>query len=1077
MGEERRIVTVLFADVTGSTALGESMDPEDVRALLGRYYAIAKDVVASHGGSIEKFIGDAVVAVFGLPRAHGDDARRALSAALELSSRVRSDPGLGERIPIRIGVNTGEVVASRDQTVDDFLVTGDAVNVAARLQQATEPWAILCGERTAHAAGDAFTFGPWIAVEARGKRTPVKAAPLLDRASPSVSARTQLIGRADDLTQLELIAHRAFTDRRPFLVSLIAPAGTGKTRLLEEFLERLPRLAPKAAVAIAQCLPYGQRLTYWPLRAVLCRLVGVEEEAEPEAIREAVRTWLRAHGSEQPDRTADLLAATIGFGDSEIADRAALPAAWRTAVELASRRVPLVLVFEDLHWSSDSLLDLVEFVMQPRGEAAVMMIALTRPELLDRRPAWGGGRRNHVSLVLEPLRDAEIETLVQCLLPTPSSGVVARIVTRAEGNPFYAGELVRSLIDRVGAPVDGAAVDQALAMLPDTIQTTVLARLDLLPPGERRTLQLGAVFGRAFRSDGVVALAPELTSEIDRLIDMLLAKDLVRHAGMGSMVFRHILIREVAYQTLPRAERARLHGGAAAWLEARAGGREDALAELIAYHYREAASLISTHGGGPAAVGGVRQKAALWLARAADVAAAGAASVEAARHLRNAIEFAHPGDLPELYERLGHEELGWNSATAYLKALQLCREQHRPPDQELRVLASLITLHMRSQGSIANRPSDEEMARLLSEGDALLQASQDRRAVARFLIAKGFLAFWRLGDVTPHDLTESEASARGGLEIAEQLDDADLRSAALDALSGCAQQRGEWTRAREYARQRLALQDRLSLIERIDAYCVIAWSSSVLGDLDEAIETSAAGLALLQPGQVPAWALHLLAWRTYALTVRGLWDDALAAGDRAYQLWIETRRPAAGYALRGFVAALDVARARRNDQLIDRYQEVLAAILRDFTARTRWRRLDGFVSGDLDVVKTHMVGRFDFQHMSLEYLERGLSFAADRRQPPAADVVRPIAEFAAAHGYQVLEAQACRALGIALRDPAQLTHALDLFERIGAGPYAARTRCERAVLMDDEVSLDAGMRVLTELGDLNQLERIEQARG
>lgn len=1069
-------MTVLFADVTGSTALGESMDPEDTRALLGHYYAIAKEVVAAHGGSLEKFIGDAVMAVFGLPRAHGDDARRALSAALELRDRVRADPDLGEQIPIRIGVNTGEVVASRDRSAGDFLVTGDAVNVAARLQQAAEPWTILCGERTAHAAGVLFALGPWIAVEAKGKRAPIRAALLLDRSSAAVAAQTPLIGRADDLSQLELIARRAFGERRPFLVSLIAPAGTGKTRLLEEFLERLPRVAPGAAVAIAQCLPYGQRLTYWPLRAVLCRLVGVEEEGEPGAIREAVRVWLRAHGSAQPDRTGDLLAATVGFGDSEIADRAALLAAWRTTVEVASRRAPLVLVFEDLHWSSDSLLDLVEFVMQPRGEAAVMMIALTRPELLERRPAWGGGRRNYVSLALEPLRDTEVGRLVQYLLPAPSPEVVARIVTRAEGNPFYAGELVRSLIDRVGPSGDGAAVDLALATLPDTVQATVLARLDLLPPDERRTLQLGAVFGRAFRSDGVAALGPELTADIDRLIDALLAKDLVRHGGADDVTFRHILIREVAYQTLPRSERAGLHGAAAAWLEARARSREDALAELIAYHYREAASLARGHGVESAAVGRTRQKAAHWLARAAAIAAAGAATVEAARHLRNAIEFADPADLPELYERLGTEELGWNSATAYMTALRLCREQGAPPDRELRVLARLLTQYMRSQGSIANRPPDDEMARLFAEGDALLRAAQDDRAVARFLIARGFHAFWRLGNVTPDDITESEMSGRRGLEIAERLDDADLRSAALDALSGCAQQRGDWTRAREYARQRLALQERLSPLERIDAHSMVAWSSSLLGDLDEVIRISASGLALLQPGQVPAWALHLVVWRTYALTLRGLWDDALAAGDRAYQLWIETGRPSAGYALRGFVAALDVARARKSDQLIDRYRDALAAILRDFTSATVWRRIDGFVSGDLDVVKTQMVGRFDFQHMGLEYLERGLSFASDRRQPPAAEVLRPIAKFAAAHGYRALEGQARRALGIALQEAEELAAALDLFERMGATPYAARARCERARLTGDEAGLAAGMRVLTELGDLEHLERIEHSR-
>ena len=244
MAEERRIVTVLFADMTGSTALGEARDPEDVRALLARYYDIAREVVSAHGGTLEKFIGDAVMAVFGLPQAHGDDAQRAMSAALEIRDRVRADPKLGPQQPVRIGVNTGEVVATRDSAASDFLITGDAVNVAARLQQTAEPWTILCGERTARAARDRFTLGHPTEIDVKGKQLPIQALPLLGRAAEATLSRFPLIGRDDDLAQLELVARRAFTDRRPFLVSLIAPAGTGKTRLVEEFLHRLPALAP-----------------------------------------------------------------------------------------------------------------------------------------------------------------------------------------------------------------------------------------------------------------------------------------------------------------------------------------------------------------------------------------------------------------------------------------------------------------------------------------------------------------------------------------------------------------------------------------------------------------------------------------------------------------------------------------------------------------------------------------------------------------------------------------------------------------------------------------------------------------
>src|SRR3989440_11102891 len=484
MAEERRVVTILFADVAGSTAMGDALDPEDVRTLLRRYYDLARETVTEHGGILEKFIGDAVVAVFGFPQTHEDDPQRALAAALALRDRVRNDAGLGDRLPIRLGINTGEVVAARESATGDFPLSGDAVNVAARLQQGTEPWSILCGERTAASVRGGFAFGPAATVEVRGKAQPIRALTVLGRASPlPVAARTPLIGRAADLQQLELVARRALDEMRPFLASVMAPAGVGKTRLLEEFLERLPGSEPRAMVAIAQCLPYGQRLTYWPLRGVLYRLIGVPDDARPQTVRHAIRVWLEGSGLEAMDREVELLAATVGAGETEVSDRSALLAAWRTFFEIAARRAPLVLVFEDLHLSSDSLLDLFEFVMQPRGDLPLLMIALTRPELLDRRPAWGGGRRNYVSISLEPLSDRDTAQLVDQLLEGCSAELVNRIVRRAEGNPFFAGELIRSVAERGGT-------DQ----LPDTVQATVLARLDQLATEERRIIQLGSVF-------------------------------------------------------------------------------------------------------------------------------------------------------------------------------------------------------------------------------------------------------------------------------------------------------------------------------------------------------------------------------------------------------------------------------------------------------------------------------------------------------------------------------------------------------------------------------------------------------
>ncbi len=1073
MAEERRLVTVFFADVVGSTELGESLDPEDIRALLARFYAVAREVITGHGGTLEKFIGDAVMAVFGLPHAHGDDPQRALAAALELRDRMRVDDKLGTPLPVRIGINTGEVVAAREDRAGDFLITGDAVNIAARLQQAAEPWAILCGERTARAARG-FHFATPRTIDAKGKTEPVQALPLLGRV-PVVALRVPLVGRSTDLMQLELAARRAFAERRPFLVSLIATAGIGKTRLLEEFLDRLPGLHREATIATAQCLPYGQRLTYWPLRAVLFRLVGLTDDAQPAAIRHAIRTWVDALGIPGAQRMVELLAATVGAGEIEVGDQTALFAAWRMAVESAAQHRPLVLVFEDLHWSSDSLLDLVEFIMHPRADAPILMIALARPELLDRRPAWGGGRRNYLALALEPLRDEDVAQLVGHLLDASTPEIVARVVQRAEGNPFYAGEIVRSLMERLPSLRDTVAVGRALATLPDTVQTTVLARLDLLPEVERRLLQLGSVFGRTFVLAGIAALAPDLAIDVERAADRLALKDLLRPQDSEGFAFRHILIREVAYSTLPRAERARLHAAAGRWWEELAGGREDALAELIAYHYREAGTLMRVLRLDEAVAEPIRQKAVQWLSRAAEVAAASAALVEASRHLRAAIELAEPAGLPDLYERLGDVSTGDAAVEAYSAALRLSRETGRSPDQQLRVLAGLLTMYMRFQASVGNRPSIEHIQQLRAQTRAFVAQARDERAIAKFLIAEAFYPFWRGVEATAEDLAEAEASARRGLELAERLDDYQLRSAALDGLGSVAQASGGWEAARDTGRQRLAFQDHLDLTERTDAYGVVVWAATILGDLEETDRLTATYFASLQPGQVSAWALHVAAWRAYALMLKGQWDESLLAAERARTMWEESGRGATGYALHGFLAALDVARARQDLVRADRFVEVLDSIFSGFDPETPFGRMRHYLGPDLEALEQRVIRTFHtFPISRWQLVERALALCADHRRIPTPDILRPIVSAATARNARILAGQARRALGLSLSDPSELGQALNQFEQAGAVPYVARVRCEQALLQKDHASLVAGMQALEALGDLEQLMRIQQ---
>jgi class 3 adenylate cyclase/tetratricopeptide (TPR) repeat protein len=1065
MAEERRLVTILFSDVAGSTALGEELDPEDLRALLGRYYAIAKEVVAEHGGTLEKFIGDAVMAVFGLPTAHGDDAVRAIAAAEQLRDRVRADPKLGEHLPIRIGLNTGEVVATRDASSGDFLVTGDAVNTAARLQQLADPWSIVCGERTASAAAGEFAFGPAVELNAKGKRAPLRGLPLTGRAATRPRVRMPLFGRSGDLAQLELAAGRVLDDKRPFLVSVIAPAGTGKSRLLEEFLDRLEARAPDARVAIAQCLPYGQRLTYWPLRAVLYRLIGANEDAPPAAVRDAIAAWLEANDAPDRERIGPLLAATVGVGEQDVVDRAALFAAWRTAIEVAARAQPLVVVFEDLHWSSDSLLDLVEFVMQPRGASPVLMIALTRPELLDRRTTWGGGRRNHLALSLEPLADGAVAQLVEHLLESHQPEVVERIVARAEGNPFYAGELVRTLMERGGS----------LDTLPDTIQATVLARLDGLSEDERRLVQIGAVFGRSFRPAGVEAIATELAGRAEDICGTLVDKDLIRPSGADGYVFRHILIREVAYQTLPRATRARLHAAAARWIETTAAGREETVAELIALHYREAATLASAANADDPETIETRRNAVRWLVRAADAALASASNGEASRHLRAAIEFAEPDEVVDLYERLGdaYADAG-QSLEGYRAALELTSDAE--PDRALRLIGGILGALTRSAGAVADRPSDAELDALRSRGAALLAIATEPRAKARYHTGEGFHAFW-VGierTATQEEKDASERHAAQGLELAREIGDIAMQSAALDALSAAAMGRSDWNESRETSRSRLSLAaGALDLGEKIDAYSVIAWSSVALGDLDEAIRVSREGMSLVQPGQVPAWALHLVAWRTYALALRGDWDDALASAERARQLWIETGEIAAGYANRGFLTARHVALTRRDDAAVERLTAVVDTIMARFTkssAALLYRdvlRLKADAAAEL----VRMAASGDPR--GPELYEQAVSLASDRDWPLPLDALEQARAAVAFRRMRHVHLALDRAIGLTRRDPAVLRRVLADAEGMRARPTVGRLHCEIGRLTGDDAETEAGLRILRELGDQLQIAKFE----
>ncbi len=1073
MTEERRLVTVLFADVVGSTSLGESLDPEDVRALLGRLFAIARDAVEQHGGRVEKFIGDAIMAVFGLPIAHDDDAARALSAAIALRDRVRVDADLKDRLAIRLGVNGGEVIASRDEHAQEFMVTGDPVNTAARLQQAAEPWAILVGERTVRAVRDRFAFGPPISIDAKGKANPIAARNLEGPAQPTIRSRKNpIVGRHADLLQLDLTARRTFEERRPSLVSVVAPAGVGKSRLLEEFLDGLE---PGVEVALAQCLPYGQRLTYWPMRGILLSIVGLPEDASPEDVRRRVVEWLGESGDAEPERTGELLAATIGASDVESADRIELFAAWRRLVELAAERSPLVLVIEDLHWSSESLLDLVESILQPRADVPLLMIALARPELLDRRPGWGGGRRNAVSIALEPLPQTAVAELVRNLLHDPAPEIIEAVVARAEGNPFYAGEIVRSLIDQLGPDPDPDGVSAAIAALPDTVHATVLARLDSLGATARRAVQLGAVLGRAFQARALTALDADLTdADVMAAIEALVERDLVRSSGRGLLTFRHILIREVAYATLPRSERARLHAAAGTWLETEAtvSGREDELAELVAFHLREAATLGSLFGGLPAP--GLSDRAVRWLRRAGDAAAAGAATTEAARHLAAAIELAPTEAQPALYERLGEIWVGGEQALeAFERANDLGRELGLGPEQEIRTLAQGVIVGARWSGSVGAGRAAAEIERRLSRVGELItdEALSDRaRLLGQLALVFGPTNFSRAP--SRQLLVSTRIAADQALALAHRLDDPDLLSAALDAISGVAMGDNRAEEVLEHLAERRALADRLTTNERVDAWIMTAWMEATLGHLELADAAAIEARAGLASGQTPAWTLGATAWRMLVLHALGRWDETMTEAVRAEKLWQESELRAPWFALHGFLVAMSISRSRVDSVSANHWRSAAATIFQRSDPAVRTQRLASFVSEDLaslerDVVADFMVfaGRFD-------YLYLALSLLADRRHPAAVEPLDRIIEYTEERRLLLVSSQARRLRGLVLRAPADLEHALGDFVAMGARPGEARALSELGLLLRDKDRVDRGLEGLETIGDVEQARRV-----
>ncbi|MEX2406219.1 MAG: adenylate/guanylate cyclase domain-containing protein [Actinomycetota bacterium] len=598
--EMRKTVTVVFCDVTGSTALGERLDPESLRGVMTRYFERMQGVLQTHGGTVEKFIGDAVMAVFGIPVLHEDDALRGVRAAsgmrealAELNVELEREWSLS--LQARIGVNTGEVVAG-DPSGGQNLVTGDAVNTAARLEQAATAGEILIGEETFHLTRDAVVAEPVDPLALKGKAEVVGAYRLLSvKAGVAGHVRrldSPMVGRERPLRMLLDAFESASADRACHLFTVFGPAGIGKSRLVREFVSTV---SSDARVLTGRCLSYGDGITFWPVTEMAIQAAGIAEDDSPESARDAIRSLLA--GSSEGEVVAAHLARLIGL---DAGGPVEAPWAVRRFFEASAREQPLVAVFDDIHWAEPTLLDVIEHVADRSRDVPIVLLCMARPELLDDRQGWGGGMRNATSVHLEPLSEPEADALIENLLghPALTQEIRERIRAAAQGNPLFVEEMLAMLLDdgvlvlKEGEWV--AAVDLTTVHVPPAISALLAARLDRLSNDERAVLEAASVAGEVFERSAVRELVSDsIATRVDLHLGTLLRKDLIRPSasdigGDESFRFRHILLRDAAYDAVPKGDRAELHEAFAANLEASLGERAAEFDEFTGYHLEQA---------------------------------------------------------------------------------------------------------------------------------------------------------------------------------------------------------------------------------------------------------------------------------------------------------------------------------------------------------------------------------------------------------------------------------------------------------------------------------------------------------
>jgi class 3 adenylate cyclase/tetratricopeptide (TPR) repeat protein len=930
--EERKVVTVLFADITGSTALGERLDAEQLKEVMGAFFAAMRAEIEAEGGTVEKFIGDAVMAAFGVPQVHEDDPARALRAALRMNRRLAElNDELGERygvaLELRIGINTGPVMAVTSPRPGEALATGDAVNAAARLEQAATPGRVLVSERTAQAARH-FRFASPQVLEIRGRAEPLRALELLAEQplteGTASGSRTPLVGRRPELELLTTTYARAVAEGRPHLVTLYGEAGVGKSRLVAELLASLEASAPALRVVRGRCLAYGDGISYWPfaelLKAYAHALDTDSAEVARTRIREAAEAVLARAGAGAPADLADILTASIGLAALDRPQRSAQEVraethlAWRSFFSALAAGAPTAVLVEDIQWADTAVLELLEDVAG-HAEGALFLICTARPELTARRPTWGGGRMRFTGIAVEPLDPGESAELVQLLL---EGGVDERerraIIARAEGNPFFLEEIARTR----------AGLTPAAEGLPDTVHAALAARIDLLPGDEKRALQTAAVVGRVFWPGAVSQVAGLDAGAVSDLLDRLQGRDLILSrlassmSGQRELIFKHALICEVAYESLPRRDRARMHQAVAAWIGGTFAGRRDEVVELIAFHLAAALRL----GGSEE----LRAEAFSALADAAEGAYARAGFERSLSLAREALAIATGLERARALEAIGRASMvlfdGLTAWESLREAADIVRAE-TPDDRER--LASIcgfaVMIPTRGPGLMRVQPPPDEVLPYLELGLACA-GEGDSEALVLLLASQGYWAFGYGIDPADASGELGRAAAERAREIARRLGRRDLELMAFDSISAGLNIRGLYGHAVPIDQERLELARTLrDPFEVGDSFYTAAWSSLVVGLYPEVIalldEFEAMGFDFLPIGP--------LALAVLAQVPLGEWDAAVADHTRALGLLGEEAERPPSMASGGWGAAAFIHEARGDGAQADRELAVIDA--------------------------------------------------------------------------------------------------------------------------------------------------------